>query len=190
MEAEVVRRIHPTQFYETFLSKQIRPDGRKLTETRKTKIKFGSISTCDGSSLIKHGNTSILCGIRCEYAESTEKQPNGEISLNVELTSLSSSKFEFRKEKETQQAVIKTILDNIINTNDIFDISNLDIEQNGKKVAVWVLKVDIYCLEHDGSLIDSCLLSLISALKDCKFLFFFSNFFNFSHTSKNTIYKI
>jgi exosome complex component RRP43 len=171
MEAEVVRKVHPEKFYETFLSKKVRPDGRKFTETRETNFKVGSISTCDGSCLVKNGNTSILTGIRCEYAQSTELKPNGEIILNFELSPLS-PKFEFFKDKKIHQSIINSISENVLNEN-LFDFSKLDIMNKDKKVAVWVLFVDVYCLEYDGSLLDACLLSVVGALNNCKKLFYF-----------------
>lgn len=50
---------------------------------------------------------------------------------------------------------------NVVN----LDKLTIGTDSNGKK-SVWVLYVDLYCLNYDGNLNDACLLSLIGALKN------------------------
>ncbi|GAM21538.1 hypothetical protein SAMD00019534_047130 [Acytostelium subglobosum LB1] len=66
---EAFQKIHPLEFYRKFLERDVRPDGRSLTTLRKTTVATGSILTADGSSFVKIGNTSIICGVRAEVAE-------------------------------------------------------------------------------------------------------------------------
>lgn len=34
---------------------------------------------------------------------------------------------------------------------------------------VWVLYVDMVCLDYDGNVIDACMIAMIAALKNCKY---------------------
>jgi exosome complex component RRP43 len=127
------------------------------------------INTTEGSSLVKIGNTSMMCGIKCEVGLPTDKDPNGEFFVTINLPSSSSHKFQQQKSLESLRSSIKTFVD-IILANSL-DISQLDIlNEEKEKIAVWVLYLDVYCLEHDGNLFDSTLMSVISALQDGIFL--------------------
>ncbi|MEQ2257117.1 Exosome complex component RRP43 [Ilyodon furcidens] len=54
----------PLEYHRSFLKENCRPDGRELSEFRTTTLNIGSISTADGSALVKMGNTTIICGIK------------------------------------------------------------------------------------------------------------------------------
>lgn len=38
----------------------------------------------------------------------------------------------------------------------------------------WVLYCDMVCLDYDGSVVDACLITLMSSLKTCMIIFIFS----------------
>lgn len=42
----------------------VRPDGRGLLKFRPAIVNVGSVKTADGSSLVKIGNTTVVCGIK------------------------------------------------------------------------------------------------------------------------------
>ena len=50
-----------------------RPDGKAQATTQ---IIAGSVSSADGSALVKFGETTVLCGIRAEIAEPDILAPN------------------------------------------------------------------------------------------------------------------
>ncbi|CAB1333287.1 unnamed protein product [Coregonus sp. 'balchen'] len=54
----------PLEYHRSFLKENCRPDGRELGEFRTTTLNIGSISTADGSALVKIGNTTVMCGIK------------------------------------------------------------------------------------------------------------------------------
>ncbi|CAB4024313.1 exosome complex component RRP43-like, partial [Paramuricea clavata] len=54
----------PLEYYRKFLEENIRPDGRDLLQFRNTVINIGSIATAEGSSIVKLGNTTIVCGVK------------------------------------------------------------------------------------------------------------------------------
>lgn len=52
-----------------------RPSGRSPLETRTTQLNVGSLSHCNGSSLVKIGATTIVCGVRAQILPVSE-MPN------------------------------------------------------------------------------------------------------------------
>ena len=48
----------------TIKAKKVRTDGRQFLEARESLLNCNSVSTADGSSLIKIGNTTAICGIK------------------------------------------------------------------------------------------------------------------------------
>lgn len=76
---EGYRTLYPLEFYRKFLIHSIRPDSRTLDNSRKltittgmkslvicTNINKGSITTTNGSSFVKLGNTFVTAGVRAE----------------------------------------------------------------------------------------------------------------------------
>jgi len=74
LEPSAFLKIHPLEYYKKFLTQNVRPDGRKLNTIRKTIISTGSLNTAEGSSLIKMGNTSVICGIKAEVMVPLEEE--------------------------------------------------------------------------------------------------------------------
>lgn len=58
------RKIHPNKYLRDYLEKDVRPDSRKKLEFRPVIININSISTAEGSALVKLGNTTVICGIK------------------------------------------------------------------------------------------------------------------------------
>ena len=55
----------------------IRPDGRSsLTSFRPVSISPNSITTAEGSAIVKQGETIISCGIKAEIAKPRTETPN------------------------------------------------------------------------------------------------------------------
>jgi len=88
-DVSAYQRLHPRAYLQKFLEENIRPDGRNLDEVRSLQIttgkrflslspqcllstpssRIGSISTADGSALVKLGATTVVCGVKAEIAE-------------------------------------------------------------------------------------------------------------------------
>ncbi len=51
-----------------FQEHKIRPDGRKADVARKVTVNAGSISTADGSALVRMGGTVAICGVKAVSA--------------------------------------------------------------------------------------------------------------------------
>ena len=75
LNAHIFQRLHPRAYFERFLAEHVRPDGREAEEWRDLFLHVGSISTADGSALVRLGETTIVCGVKAEIAEPDLEQP-------------------------------------------------------------------------------------------------------------------
>ncbi|XP_072514205.1 exosome complex component RRP43 [Salminus brasiliensis] len=153
----------PLEYHRSFLKENCRPDGRELGEFRPTTLNIGSISTADGSAMVKIGNTTVICGIKAELAmPSTDAPDKGYIVPNVDLPPLCSSRFRPGPPGEQAQAASQFIAD-VIDGSKIIKKEDLCIE---KSKLCWVLYCDIMCLDYDGNVLDACIITLLAALKN------------------------
>ena len=93
LRAQIFQRLHPHAYLDRFLVEGVRPDARTPDEWRDVFINVGtprlcnerskadeylagSISTADGSALVKMGGTTIVCGVKAEIAEPELDTPN------------------------------------------------------------------------------------------------------------------
>ncbi|XP_074650747.1 exosome complex component RRP43-like [Tubulanus polymorphus] len=151
----------PIEFYRKFLEQDVRPDGRELGEIRHTVLNIGSITTADGSALIKLGNTSVICGIKGELTvPKTEEPTKGFIVPNVELSPMCSPKFKPGPPSEQAQ-VLSQFVDDIMKSSKCVIPEDLCVVP-GK--LCWVLYCDLMCLDYDGNIIDACITALLAAL--------------------------
>lgn len=42
----------------------MRPDGRGLLEFRPVSINIGTVTTAEGSAVVRVGNTTVICGVK------------------------------------------------------------------------------------------------------------------------------
>ncbi|XP_032389608.1 exosome complex component RRP43 [Etheostoma spectabile] len=153
----------PLEYHRSFLKENCRPDGRELSEFRTTTLNIGSITTADGSALVKVGNTTVICGIKAELTNPTGEAPGkGYIVPNVDLPPLCSSRFRPGPPAEQAQTASQFIAD-VIESSEVIQTQDLCIER-GK--LCWVLYCDIMCLDYDGNVLDACIIALLAALKN------------------------
>jgi exosome complex component RRP43 len=87
LKALTFQRLHPKAYLERFLAENARPDGREPHEWRDVSVNVGpclcvmlrsaaervvapgSISTANGSALVRLGDTTVVCGVKAEIAE-------------------------------------------------------------------------------------------------------------------------
>uniref|UniRef100_A0A1B6CB03 Ribosomal RNA-processing protein 43 n=1 Tax=Clastoptera arizonana TaxID=38151 RepID=A0A1B6CB03_9HEMI len=156
------KNVHPTKFYRDYLAHDIRPDGRGLQTFRPVSVNVGTITTAEGSAVIKIGNTTVVCGIKAELATPKAEEPDrGYVVTNVDLPPLCSSKF--RPGPPSEEAQIYTaFMEHLVTQSSMIDTKQLCIAHD--KLA-WVLYCDMICLDHDGSILDACVAVLSAALK-------------------------
>jgi len=161
---EAFRKIYPEEYYRKFLVQNVRPDGRGLTTIRKTVISTGSLNhTADGSSFVKIGSTTCVCGIRGEIGKHDSNVAN--IAINVELLPLCSSKYSLRGRPPDQAQLLGVSLHSLLKNT----LHPTDLEckvENEDKLFSWYLWIDVYCLDFDGNLFDASLIAAVGALKN------------------------
>ncbi|KAG8584979.1 hypothetical protein GDO81_004851 [Engystomops pustulosus] len=159
------KTVEPLEYYRKFLKQNCRPDGRELSEFRTTTINVGSITTADGSALVKLGNCTVMCGIKAEFTNPPIDAPNkGYIVPNVDLTPLCSSRFRPGPPGEEAQVASQFIAD-VIDNSQIIQKEDLCI---AKGKLAWVLHCDLICLDYDGNLLDACVIALVAALRNVR----------------------
>ncbi|KAG8956600.1 hypothetical protein FRC04_000078 [Tulasnella sp. 424] len=162
LDAQTFQRLHPRAYLERFLSEGIRPDGRECNTWRDVSLNSGSISTAEGSALVRLGNTTIVCGIKAEIAEPDLDRPeHGFIVPNVDLPAICSPKFKPGPPGEEAQ-VLSERINSILIQADVVPTASLCIHP---EKACWVLYIDITCINYDGNAFDACLLATIAALR-------------------------
>ncbi|WWC65487.1 uncharacterized protein I303_108105 [Kwoniella dejecticola CBS 10117] len=163
--AEVFKKLHPSQYLSRFLNKGYRPDGRKLKAWRDVSINVGSVSTAHGSSLVRMGDTTMVCGIKAEIAEPTAQAPNeGYVVPNIDLPALCSPNFKPGPPGDEAQTYSNWLNDLLVSSSTL-PPSSLVIA-SGK--AVWVIYIDVVCINYDGNAFDAAVLAVMAALKNTR----------------------
>eukprot|EP01104_Vermistella_antarctica_P008128 TRINITY_DN2032_c0_g2_i1.p1 TRINITY_DN2032_c0_g2~~TRINITY_DN2032_c0_g2_i1.p1 ORF type:complete len:350 (-),score=66.22 TRINITY_DN2032_c0_g2_i1:207-1118(-) len=187
---EAFRKVYPSEFYAKYLHEGVRPDGRSLSDVRKTTCSVGSIATADGSAFVRTGNTAVLAGVRGHVASSAAKCDR--IIVNVELLPLCSERFG-RGPPSVQAQVLCEWMnryansDNVVTNLEEFTVERKESEEDTQcmmdvaptreedegegetheaRTLVWYFYVDIYCLDYDGNAVDACFVALNAALRN------------------------
>ncbi|KAF9458465.1 ribosomal protein S5 domain 2-type protein [Collybia nuda] len=163
LKASIFQRLHPRIYLERFLSENIRPDGRDFDVWRDVFVNVGSITTADGSALVRLGNTTIVCGVKAEIAEpELDRALEGFLVPNLDLPAICSPKFKPGPPTEEAQ-VLSDRLNEVLLASGMLPLSSLCIHP-GK--AAWVLYVDATCINYDGNAFDATLIAMVAALKN------------------------
>ncbi|KAH9854882.1 ribosomal protein S5 domain 2-type protein [Lenzites betulinus] len=163
LKALTFQRLHPKTYLERFLAENVRPDGRDLDEWRDVSVNVGSISTADGSALVRLGSTTVVCGVKAEIAEPELDRPlEGFLVPNLDLPAICSPKFKPGPPTDEAQ-VLSDRLNEVLISSGVVSTKSLCIE-HGK--AAWVLYVDATCINYDGNAFDATLLAMVAALKN------------------------
>eukprot|EP00899_Mesostigma_viride_P012990 jgi/Mesvir1/21692/Mv04112-RA.1 len=163
LEAEAFRRIYPEEFLERFLAEGIRPDGRPLGRGRLPEVTPGAVTTTDGSALVKIGNTTVIAGVKLQVCQPDEKFPRqGRLEITLELPPLCAPDLKPGKRPAMAYAIGEQ-LKNAVAGCGFLPLEDLLIAE-GK--SAWLVNLDLYCLDHDGGLLDAAVLATVSALRD------------------------
>jgi exosome complex component RRP42 len=150
----------------TYLEKNIRYDGRKITDYREITVETGISKSAEGSARVKIGNTEILVGVKMAVEKPYPDTPNqGNLMVNAELTPMSSPDFETGPPGE-QAIELARVIDRGIRESEAVDREKLVIEAGEK---VWSVMIDIISINDDGNLFDAAGLAALAALQDARF---------------------
>ncbi|KAJ7284965.1 ribosomal protein S5 domain 2-type protein [Mycena rebaudengoi] len=161
LKAAIFQRVHPRVYFSAFVTEQARPDGRAFDAWRDVSVNVGSISTADGSALVRLGETTIVCGVKAEIAEpELDKPDEGFLVPNIDLPALCSPKFKPGPPTEEAQVLSDRLNEALAS---IIPLSSLIIEP---AKAAWVLYVDATCINYDGNVFDAALIAMVAALRN------------------------
>lgn len=163
--AEEFRVLRPYEFHCQLMAKGRRADGRTLEDIREIKLDTDAIKTANSSSLVKLGNTSLVCGCTARLLNRRERNDdnNEEIKITVEMPPVCSSPTGYRTQ-QTAQLLTKT-LKNLLDDTDCLNRENLHVNEMD---SYWCVDVEVICLNYDGSLLDAALIAVLTALKTLK----------------------
>ncbi|KAL4076856.1 ribosomal protein S5 domain 2-type protein [Scleroderma yunnanense] len=163
LRAQIFQRLHPHAYLDRFLIEGVRPDGRAPDEWRDVFINVGSISTADGSALVRIGGTTIVCGVKAEIAEPELDTPGeGFLVPNIDLPAICSPKFKPGPPSEEAQ-VLSERLNTALISAQLLPLTTLCIAPGR---SVWCLYVDATCINYDGNVFDAALLAMVAALRN------------------------
>ncbi|GAB5566290.1 exosome complex component RRP43 isoform X2 [Prionailurus iriomotensis] len=151
------KTVEPLEYYRRFLKENCRPDGRELGEFRTTTVNIGSISTADGSALVKLGNTTVICGIKAEFAAPPTDAPDkGYVVFRMWIYHLCVRRDFGLDLLEKRPKWLASSLQMSLKKDLCISPGKLS----------WVLYCDIICLDYDGNILDACTFALLAALKN------------------------
>ncbi|KAI9633658.1 ribosomal protein S5 domain 2-type protein [Dioszegia hungarica] len=163
--AAVFKRLHPASYLARYLAEGYRADGRKVGEWRDVSVNAGSVSTADGSALVRMGDTTMVCGIKAEIAEPSSAAPtHGYIVPNIDLPALASSRFKPGPPGDEAQ-VYSNCLNDVIVSSQVLNPASLCISAGH---AVWALYIDVVCINYDGNAFDAAVLAVMAALRNTR----------------------
>ncbi len=147
---------------ETLLSRNTRPDGRRLGDYRQIVIEPGYVDyRAEGSALVKLGSTLVLAGVKMDLVAPFPDTPNeGVLMVHAEFVPLASPTFEPGPPDENAIELAR-VVDRSLREPKVIALDKLVLEP-GK--TVWRVYVDIYVLNHDGNLFDASMLASMAAL--------------------------
>ncbi|KAG3277912.1 EXOSC8-like [Ictidomys tridecemlineatus] len=78
------KTVEPMEYYRRFLKENCHTNGREFGKFRTTTVNIVPISTTDGSALVKLGNTTVVYGVKAEFAKPpTDTQVANQFIANV-----------------------------------------------------------------------------------------------------------
>lgn len=163
ISAEALERLSPQEYYGRYLESGLRPDGRSLGEARQATLATSVVRTAIGSASVRLGRTCVIAGVTCEALVVAGKgsDDSGEVHVHFEAPGLSG----MRLRAPTAADGVEGWLQQILARARVLAPHALRITP---EAAAWALHVDVYCLEHDGNILDAALLAALAALKDTR----------------------
>jgi len=165
MEAAAFKRLYPHEYYAKFISEGARPDGRPLGRARPSSVAVGVAGTAHGSALVKVGRTTVMAAVKLEACQPDPDAPDrGFLDVVVEFPPMCSASTRPGRPNDDAHFVARRIEDALL------DSAAIDKRKLSIKEGLWAWKIclDVYCLDHDGSMLDAGLMAALAALRDAK----------------------
>ena len=161
-----------------------RLDGRELEEYRSPiNVDLNISWTAEGSSRVQIGETVVIAGVKLSIEKPYNDTPDeGGITVNAELTPLSSSEYESGP-PGTKSIELARVIDRGIREAKAIDMKNLCIEAGEK---AWFVTVDIITINDAGNLFDTSGIAVLAALKTAHYPVVDSNTGAINYKEKTT----
>ena len=154
------RTLQPEEFYRQHLRAGERPDGRSLQERRPVTISSGHITTADGSAVVRCGHTTIVAGVKAELAAPCPDQPGrGYLVPNFSFSCGGVAGPGVHVPQQVTQFLVT-----VLATSGCVAPEQL-VAVAGTAGRVWVLYIDLVCVDQDGNLLDTALAAMVAALQ-------------------------
>ncbi|XP_029638761.1 exosome complex component RRP45 isoform X1 [Octopus sinensis] len=140
------------------ISKKLRIDGRQPYDYRRLKITFGVERGC---CQVELGKTRVLAQVTATVGQPKPNRPtDGILFVNVELSPMASPAFEPGRLSEFG-VYVNRLMERCLKESRCLDTESLCIVAGEK---VWIIRIDLHVLNHDGNLIDSASIAAITSL--------------------------
>lgn len=164
LASEIYFNLHSKQKIISLLKDGERLNGKSIKDDIECIITTDILNGTMASSLVKIGNTRVMCGIKACIGQPDVSSPHkGYIIPNFIYTAGCSMSAPASGVPTSLGMKITAVLDELIKAELFVNLEDLIID-SGK--SCWVLNCNIVCLEDDGSLESASLSSLIAALSD------------------------
>lgn len=142
-----------------------RVDGRSCFDIRRTQVRTGNISSCNGSAQVQSINCNITVGIKVEVGPPNLDEPDcGIVEFSVDCSANAHPKFEGRGGEDIAQEIVFVLTNALIPS---INRRSLCISEGHK---VWIVYIDVLILECScvSQLIDLSALGIKAALHDTR----------------------
>ncbi|XP_064398319.1 exosome complex component RRP43-like isoform X2 [Halichondria panicea] len=161
--SEEAARLHkfvdPVSYLSAFVSNGVRPDGRSCSTARNVTLNIGSISTANGSAMVKLGQTCVLAAVKMELSNPPLECPSrGYLVCNIDQSSSSLSEALSGPPTSEAQSLSQTLQDLLSRFVDCDDLILVESK------LCWTVYVDVVCLCNSGNVWDACVLASTVAL--------------------------
>ena len=105
-DADTLAKLHPKEYLGQFLARGVRPDGRVFPGCRRVTVTSGSLTSADGSALVRLGSTSVAAGVQCLVTYPSQQAPSeGFLKVTVALSAVCSPKFHAKRPSDDAAAL-------------------------------------------------------------------------------------
>lgn len=187
-DAAMFRALFPGDYVARCLASGVRPDARAPLAPRDLRVQPSAVTSAASAALVRLGRTSVLAAVKLAVGLPAVATPDqGELAIQVHLTPLCSTRFGLGRPSEEAQSISSQLTNLVVGcvhvcvcvwecdlvdeaanncgSSRVVEMSDLSIE---KGRSAWKLLVDVFCIDHDGNVLDAALAAVMAALKTLK----------------------
>ena len=167
LSAEALKVLHPREVFSRFAVAGSRPDGRALNQARKLGINTLTLTTCDGSAVVRLGGTTVAAGVQVILAENPltggGAEPPPAVVVSLQIPAACSTRFRrtgFTDPGAGRAATIAELVSNLLRLPEVLDKAQFNVSTS----TSFRLEVDAICTTFDGNIEDATILAVVCAI--------------------------